>query len=220
MARYPGLMLWTDAWIADTHHLTVEQRGAYMDVLILMWRTPGCRVPNDDHWLAHHLGYTALQVANLVRPIISEFGTLVAGGDFVAQKRLQREFAAAHSRKEKAASAVRSRWAKKKGNAQVMQLSPAPAPAPEHSTVQGQGTVAEGPRSLACAPDGALTREAKEQPPPDPPELRQAAVDRVKTAMAETGFEFKPQPISNPANQSSSLNELEKRAGRSNSRKH
>lgn len=213
-------MLWTDAWIADTHHLTVEQRGAYMDLLILMWRTSGCRVPNDDKWLARHLGYTTDQITNLVRPIISEFGTLVAGGDFVMQKRLQREFAHASGRKEKAALAARARWTKKKGNIRAMPLSPAPAPAPEHSTVQVQGTTAEGPRSLACAPDGALAREAKEQPPPDPPELRQAAVDRVKNAMAETGFEFKPQPVSNPANQSNSLKELESRANRSNNRKH
>ena len=164
MARYPGLMLWTDAWIADTHHLTVELRGAYMDLLILMWRTPGCRVPNNDHWLAHHLGYTADQVANLVRPIIAEFGTLVAGADFVTQKRLQREFAVAHARKEKAASAIRSRWAKKKTNSQVIHSSPAPAPAPAHSTVQEQVTGTEGPRELASAPRGALAREAK--PPP------------------------------------------------------
>jgi uncharacterized protein YdaU (DUF1376 family) len=158
-------MLWTDAWIADTHHLTVELRGAYMDLLILMWRTPGCRVPNNDHWLAHHLGYTPNQVATLVRPLIAEFGTLVAGADFVAQKRLQREFAVAHARKEKAASAIRSRWAKKKTNSQVIHSSPAPAPAPEHSTVQVQVTGTEGPGSLASARhEGALASQAK--PPP------------------------------------------------------
>jgi uncharacterized protein YdaU (DUF1376 family) len=180
MARYPGLMLWTDAWIADTHHLTVELRGAYMDLLILMWRTPGCRVPNDDRWLAHHLGYTPDQVATLVRPIITEFGTLVAGADFVAQKRLQREFVVAHARKEKAAEAHRARWnsrkqnrasavtngqAKKKTDDGAMHSSPAPAPAPAHSTVQVQVPGTEGPGSLASARhEGALASQAK--PPP------------------------------------------------------
>lgn len=180
MARYPGLMLWTDAWIADTHHLTVELRGAYMDVLILMWRTPGCRIPNDDQWIAHHLGYTAHQVTNLVRPVIAEFGTLVAGGDFVAQKRLQREFAVAHARKEKAVEANRARWnsrkqngalastngqRKKKTDDGVIHSSPAPAPAPAHSTVTGAGDRTD-PRSLASAlPKGALARE-EETPPP------------------------------------------------------
>jgi uncharacterized protein YdaU (DUF1376 family) len=217
MAKYPGLLLWTDAWIADTHHLTVELRGVYMDLLILMWRTSGCRVPNDDKWLALHLGYTADQITNLVRPVITEFGTLVAGGDFVAQKRLQREFAHASGRKEKAALAARARWTKKKGNKQAMPPSPAPAPAPAHSTVQVQEAVTDAPRLLASAPRGALAREAK--PPPDPPEIREAVIDRAKTAMAANGFEFKPEPTSNPANQSNSFKELETLAAALNGRR-
>jgi uncharacterized protein YdaU (DUF1376 family) len=217
MAKYPGLLLWTDAWIADTYHLTVELRGAYMDLLVLMWRTSGCRVPNDDKWLARHLGYTADQITNLVRPIITEFGTLVAGGDFIAQKRLQREFAHASGRKEKAALAARARWEKKKGNKQAMPPSPAPAPAPAHSTVQVQSAAAERPRSLASAPRGALAREA-ERTRPDSPEIREAAIDRAKTAMAASGFEFKPEPTSNPANQSSSFKDLETLAASINGR--
>ena len=178
MAKYPGLMLWTDAWIADTHHLTVELRGAYMDLLVLMWRTPGCRVPNDDQWLARHLGYTADQVTNLVRPIIAEFGTLVAGSDFVAQKRLHREFALAHARKEKSAFAVRARREKKKNLPKQQPPSPAPAPAPAHSTVQEQVPGTEGPRSLASAlPEGALAREAKPPPPPSGDYYRDKGVD-------------------------------------------
>lgn len=181
MAKYPGLMLWTDAWIADTHHLTVELRGAYMDLLILMWRTPGCRVPNDDHWLAHHLGYTPDQVANLVRPIIAEFCTLVAGADFVMQKRLQREFAVAHARKEKAAEAARAKWNRvnknrpytvsdgqgtKKTDSLAMHSSPAPAPAPAHSTEQVQVPGTERSHALASAPNrGAFARETAKPPP-------------------------------------------------------
>lgn len=154
MAKYPGLLLWTDAWIADTHHLTVEFRGAYMDLMILMWRTPGCRVPNDDHWLAYHLGYAADQVTDLVRPVIAEFCTLVAGGDFVTQKRLQREFAHASAHKEKRALAARARWTKRKGDTDAMHSTPAPAPAPAHSTVQVQDSA--GAQSLASLAVGSL----------------------------------------------------------------
>jgi hypothetical protein len=67
------------------------------------------------------------------------------------------------------------------------------------------------PRSLASAPRGALARSAQAKQT-EPPEIRQTAVDRAKSAMTATGFEFKPQPISNPANQSSSLKELQTRA--------
>jgi len=178
-------MLWTDAWIADTHHLSVELRGAYMDLLVLMWRTPGCRVPNDDRWLAHHLGYSAEQVAHLIRPIINEFCTSVAGDEFIMQKRLQREFRRCTEHKEKRASRARAGWKKRKGDAYAMHPSPAPAPAPAHSTVQVQE--AEGLASLASAPRGALAREA-ESAPPDPPEIRDAAIDRVRAAMMANGF--------------------------------
>jgi hypothetical protein len=68
------------------------------------------------------------------------------------------------------------------------------------------------PRSLASAPRGALAREAEPAEPADPPDIRQTVIDRAKTAMTATGFEFKPQPISNPDNQSNSLKELETRA--------
>jgi hypothetical protein len=119
-------------------------------------------------------------VTNLVRPVIAEFGTLVAGGDFVAQKRLQREFAVAHARKEKAVEANRARWnsrkqngalastngqAKKKTDDGVIHSSPSPSPAPAHSTVTGAGDRTD-PRSLASArQEGALARE-EETPPP------------------------------------------------------
>lgn len=164
MAKYPGLLLWTDAWIADTHHLTVERRGAYMDLLILMWRTPGCRTPNDDAWLAHHLGYAPEQIANLVRPIITEFCTLVAGGDFVTQKRLQREFAHASAHKEKRALAARVRWAKKKIDTDAMHSTPAPAPAPAHSTVQVQDRTENEARSLASLANGSLAPSPSAKP--------------------------------------------------------
>jgi uncharacterized protein YdaU (DUF1376 family) len=217
MAKYPGLMLWTDAWIADTHHLTVELRGAYMDLLILMWRTSGCRIPNDEQWLACHLRYTPEQITTLVRPILAEFCTLVPGGDFYAQKRLQREFAVAHARKQKSILAATSRWKKKKTDKQAMHSSPSPSPAPAHSTVQVQDEAAEGLASLASAPRGALAREAKSAPS-DPPEIREAVIDRAKSAMEANGFEFKPQPISNPANQSSSFKDLETLAAAINGR--
>ena len=208
MAKYPGLMLWTDAWIADTHHLTVELRGAYMDLLVLMWRTPGCRVPNDDHWLAHHLGYTADQVTNLVRPIITEFGTLVAGSDYVTQKRLQREFAVAHKRKEKAVEAIRTRWnsrnqkppsavsngkGTKKTDSLVIHSSPSPSPAPAHSTVQEQVQVRKGPRSLASPrSEGALAREARAARPVTNP--RDPGVDYRSPPRSKSDAPLQPLP--------------------------
>lgn len=83
-------MLWTDAWIADTCHLTPAERGMYMDLLILMWRTPGCSVPNDDAWLARHLRISLEETCNHLRPLIKEFCRCNEGR--ITQKRLLSEY--------------------------------------------------------------------------------------------------------------------------------
>ena len=52
MAKFPMLPLYTDAFIADTQHLSTEEVGAYMLMLMAAWRSPNCTLPNDDAYLA------------------------------------------------------------------------------------------------------------------------------------------------------------------------
>lgn len=52
MAEFPALPLFTDAYLADTIHLTAAQHGAYMLMLMAAWRTKDCALPNDDEFLA------------------------------------------------------------------------------------------------------------------------------------------------------------------------
>ena len=83
MAQFPYLPLFTDAWKADTDHLTGpigrQKRCLYLDLLVVMWRSPGCRVPNDDAWLMPHLHVTEEELRNLLRPVIAEFCHASAG---------------------------------------------------------------------------------------------------------------------------------------------
>jgi uncharacterized protein YdaU (DUF1376 family) len=118
MAQFPGLMLWTDAWVADTHHLSRDVRGAYMDLLIKMWRTPGCRVPNDDAWLARQLCMTVDEVVEILRPIIKEF--CQTDGNWVFQKRLQREFVRAFQTQVGRRDRAKYGWKKRKRSAHAM----------------------------------------------------------------------------------------------------
>ena len=117
MAQFPGLMLWTGAWVADTIHLRGpigrQKRCLYMDLLIKMWRTPGCRVPNDDSWLAEHLFLTLEEVVELLRPVISEF--CQTDGNWIFQKRLQKEFVRAFNRSHAASVRAKRRWENDKG---------------------------------------------------------------------------------------------------------
>ncbi len=89
MADYPALPLWTDASLADTGHLTFEEHGAYLRLLILMWRAPECRVPNDPAWIARHLQIDAETYDRVVAPVVAEF--CKNSGNFLTQKRLKKE---------------------------------------------------------------------------------------------------------------------------------
>lgn len=126
MAQFPGLMLWTGAWVADTAHLSRLERGTYMDLIVLMWRTPGCRVPNDNAWLARHMRMSADEVVQELRPIIKEF--CQTDGNWLFQKRLQIEFVRAFKRSHSQSVRAKSRWERQKdlhaGNAaRAMHLS-------------------------------------------------------------------------------------------------
>jgi uncharacterized protein YdaU (DUF1376 family) len=52
MAQFPALPFFTDAYLADTRHLTTEQHGAYLLLLMEAWRRPSCSLPDDDEMLA------------------------------------------------------------------------------------------------------------------------------------------------------------------------
>lgn len=90
MAEFPSLPLFTDAWIADTRHLRLEDRCVYMDMLCLMWRSPGCKVPNDVPWIVSRLCITEKDVTGIVERIISEF--CKTDGNRIFQKRLLEEY--------------------------------------------------------------------------------------------------------------------------------
>ena len=91
MAKYPALTLWTDAYLADTHPaLTLEEHGAYLLLLMFMWRAPRQRIPNDDEWLARNLSISIEDVEKIVRPLIKQM--CKNDGNYITQKRLKIEW--------------------------------------------------------------------------------------------------------------------------------
>lgn len=52
MAKFPSMPLFTDAYMADTRHLTAAQHGAYLLMLMTAWRMPDGMLPNDDDFLS------------------------------------------------------------------------------------------------------------------------------------------------------------------------
>lgn len=52
MADTPYMQLWPTDYLADTRHLTAEQHGAYMLLIMEAWLRPTCSLPDDDALLS------------------------------------------------------------------------------------------------------------------------------------------------------------------------
>lgn len=89
MADFPALPFWTDAYLADTTHLTTEQHGAYCLLLFKMWRMPDCNLPDDPKLLARLAGITPAKWPG-VWSVLKDFFLLADNGRWT-QKRLTKE---------------------------------------------------------------------------------------------------------------------------------
>jgi uncharacterized protein YdaU (DUF1376 family) len=88
MSAFPSLPLFTDAFIADTGHLTAQETGAYMMLLMVAWRSSECHLPDDDEKLARWARVDRRTWLR-IKPTVMEFWTLRDG--FWTQKRLSSE---------------------------------------------------------------------------------------------------------------------------------
>jgi uncharacterized protein YdaU (DUF1376 family) len=78
VAEFPALPIFTDAYLADTRHLTAEEHGVYLLLLMCAWRTRGCALKDDDRFLARSVGVTLPRWRRL-RPVIADFFTVKDG---------------------------------------------------------------------------------------------------------------------------------------------
>jgi len=131
MAEFPAMPIWTDAFLADCGHLDDAERGRYFLLMMLMWRAPGQRLPNDDVWLARRFTRPVEAFRQEVKPIIDEF--CQSDGNWITQKRLLREWNFVKKQSDKQSARARSRWQKEKhecrGNATT---GNAPTPTPTY----------------------------------------------------------------------------------------
>jgi uncharacterized protein YdaU (DUF1376 family) len=88
MSEFPSLPLFTDAFIADTGHLGAIETGAYLMLLMVAWRSPDCRLPDDDGKLARWARVDP-RTWRRIKAEVMAFWTLAGGG--WTQKRLLKE---------------------------------------------------------------------------------------------------------------------------------
>lgn len=109
MAEFPALPLWTDAYLGDTTHLSTLEHGAYLLLLMAMWRSKECQLPNDDRLLAKYARLTGGQWAR-VKPSLWPF--FKVGSDVISQGRLTDEYNLVRRKSHKASDSARQRWLK------------------------------------------------------------------------------------------------------------
>lgn len=97
MSAAPFMQFYVADYLGDTQHLTTEQHGAYLLLLMAMWRTEG-KLPNDAGKLAR-IARVGLRRWHVVAKEVMPFFEI--DGDFITQKRLVEERKKAVSISEK-----------------------------------------------------------------------------------------------------------------------
>lgn len=95
--------LFVDSYLADTTHLTTEQHGAYLLLMMAAWRSPDCTLLHDDTRLARLAGVTPARW-KVIGPAILEMWTCEQGR--CHQKRLSHEWAYVQQKRNQARAAV------------------------------------------------------------------------------------------------------------------
>lgn len=113
MAEYPSMPLFTDAFLADTMHLSAEETGAYLCLLMAAWRRPNCDLPDDDRMLAR-MARLDLETWQAVKPTVMDFWTYDGRSRTWSQKRQKKERRYVDDVREKKRKAAATRWKRDK----------------------------------------------------------------------------------------------------------
>ena len=105
------MQLYVGDYLGDTRHLTTEQHGAYLLLLMAMWSSEG-ELPNDEAKLARMAG-VGLAKWRKIGPDVTAFFTVE--GAVITQKRLRKE-----REKWESKSATRREAGKRGGDAKAL----------------------------------------------------------------------------------------------------
>lgn len=118
--RLPYIPFFVDDYQRDTRHLSAEEHGVYLLLLMAAWASPDASLPDDDHLLA---GLAKLSAARWkkTKPAIMAFWIFDGRSKKWVQKRLKKERRLAAYRRQKSGDAAATRWNNtKKGDAKTV----------------------------------------------------------------------------------------------------
>ncbi len=143
----PYMQLYVADYLGDTRHLTTEQHGAYLLLLMTMWRADGV-LPNDDAKLARITGLTVARWRKISDEIMAFF-TPCEGG--ITQGRLAAELTIAEEKSEKRSQAGKAGARAKALKDKKASLANA-SRLPKHSPEPEPDSIKEANASSSSAP--------------------------------------------------------------------
>lgn len=162
----PFMQLYVADYLGDTRHLTTEQHGAYLLLLMTMWRSAGV-VPNDEAKLARIVGLSVVRWRKISAEVL-EFFTEVEGG--LTQARLAAELAISEEKSEKRsqsgkagarAKALKNNKADLANASRSLKHSPEPEPElDKESPLPPKGEKKSRRKTATTIPDGFPDLEA------------------------------------------------------------
>ena len=153
----PYLPLYIDDYEAATAHLSMLEDGAYMRLLRLCWRSPGCKLPNDEAWIMRKLRAATATERAAVTAVLAEFFT--SGRGKIWSKRLLAEHlqkSVAHQRRSAAGKSGGSAKAMKSNNnspSNATALLKQPEPEPEPKREEREAIASPKKRAVSLPPD-------------------------------------------------------------------
>lgn len=138
-----AIPLFADAYLADTMHLTTEEHGAYLLLLMAAWRFEDCSLPGDDKKLSRIAGLSPRKWDG-IKDTILEFWTV--DGDRIFQPRLRKERGYVLQKSESNRKNAEKRWSgqgtenKQSGSYDRISDGNAPPPPPIEEEPNGSHT--------------------------------------------------------------------------------
>lgn len=106
MSAPPYMRFWPADYLGDTRHLTTQEHGAYLLLILAYWQNEG-PLADDDGRMARLVGMTPKEWTK-TKKTIAEFFQISAGQ--WRHKRIEAELAHVRTKSAKATAAVRTRY--------------------------------------------------------------------------------------------------------------
>jgi len=165
--RFPFFKFYPRDWLESTRHMTLEERGAYIDVICILMEMEG-HLANDDDWMRHQLHIPKQRWRKMKGKLLDHEKIRIEDGCIV-NDRCVKELADLMGKREQNSKNVQKRWEKvqeksEQSSKKVETFSPEKSKKPSKNNDSDDTNVS----LRALAKDSDLEEERKKDTPTQP----------------------------------------------------